>query len=172
MNKAHPKGGPPAKTSNGVELPTSKIERLKRAAFVAPSTLELEFVDGLRFLNAELLGIPMDQLDWSTVKVSPGGEGIVVNGVDCDSVPIDSATWLTRTTRPRSTSRLPTCTCRRPRQMKPPGSPSLHETHAGMRWAMKTIYSSDTTGHEMWTHSTSEVLSAPICQSASIQPSC
>jgi len=68
-------------------------ERLSRAAFVRPSTIELEFADGRLFsLAIELLGMPVDRINWRTLKASPGGENAIVKGIKGDPVPIDAAT--------------------------------------------------------------------------------
>ena len=68
-------------------------EQLTHATFVAPSTIELEFGDGLRCpLAIDLLGMPLDRIDWPTLEASPGGEKIVVKGIKGDAVPIDAGT--------------------------------------------------------------------------------
>ena len=88
-NLMHPVAAEPARpTTPAVARP----EQLALAAFVAPPTMTLEFADGQRFsLAIESLGMPMDGFEWSTLKVSPGGEEIVVQDVKGESIPIDSA---------------------------------------------------------------------------------
>jgi hypothetical protein len=79
-------GAPPGQSVPG-------LERLRRAGFVPPSTIELEFVDGLRSLLAiDLLGMPVDRINWMTVTASPAGDKMTVNGIKGDAIPIDSAT--------------------------------------------------------------------------------
>jgi len=87
------------RSSRKAEIPTSLeptttgIERLTRARFVSPSTIELDFIDGRRFsLAIELLDMPSDRIDWRTLEASPGGEKAIVKGIKGDPVPIDSAT--------------------------------------------------------------------------------
>jgi hypothetical protein len=60
---------------------------LVRAVFTPPATVELEFADGLRTsLAIELLGMPVDRINWPTLKPVPGG--IVVVGIKGDPVSI------------------------------------------------------------------------------------
>ena len=71
----------------------TRPDQLIRARFIAPSRIAIEFADGRRFsLDAVLLGMPMDRIDWSALKASPRGEKIVVRGIKGDAIPIDSAT--------------------------------------------------------------------------------
>lgn len=76
-----------------LELTMPGIEKLTRAKFVSPSTIELDFVDGRRLsLAIEALGMPLDRIDWPTLEASPCGGKAVVRGIKGDLVPIDSAT--------------------------------------------------------------------------------
>ena len=56
------------------------------------SAIELRFSDKTFSLPIARLEMPMDRIDWPTLKASPGGEKIVVKGIRGDPVPIDSAT--------------------------------------------------------------------------------
>lgn len=68
-------------------------EKLAHARFVRPSTIKLEFADGQKFsMTIGLLDMPSDQINWPTLKESPGGEKVVVKGRKGNSIPIDSAT--------------------------------------------------------------------------------
>jgi len=67
-------------------------EQLASARFAAPSTIELEFLDSRYSLDISRLGMPVERIDWPTLKISPGGEKIVVKGIKGDPVPIDAAT--------------------------------------------------------------------------------
>jgi len=81
------------RTPKSLEQTVPGVERLCRARFVPPSTIELEFVDGLRSLLAiDLLGMPVDRINWTTVTASPTGDKMTVNGIKGDAIPIDSAT--------------------------------------------------------------------------------
>ncbi len=89
-----------AKVRNKKKSTPAKQERtnipatqLACATFVRPSTIELEFVDGLRTsLPIALLGLPLDRIKWSTLKVSRSGDKITVKGIKGDPVPIESST--------------------------------------------------------------------------------
>ena len=80
-------------------LPTNVPEQLARARFVAPATIELEFVDGRRFaLAVELLAKPvndffLDRMDWQSLEVSPDGDKIIVKRIKGGPIPIDSASF-------------------------------------------------------------------------------
>jgi hypothetical protein len=82
-----------AATPHQSELTMTGIERITRACFVPPATIELEFVDGLTFsLAVELLDLPLDRMNWATLRTTIGGEKIIVDGIKGDPVPIDAAT--------------------------------------------------------------------------------
>jgi hypothetical protein len=80
---------------NAVPLQLMKIcpDQLVDARFVSPSMIELEFVDGLRrSLAIGLLGMPVDRINWPTLKASVDGTKVIVNGIKGDPVTIDAAT--------------------------------------------------------------------------------
>lgn len=98
MNEALPKLGAPPKsaepeTENAVKPSLPAPEHLACAKFAPPSTISLAFVDGLRRgLAIDLLEMPTDQFDWSTVAASSTGESMTVKAANGETIPIDSAT--------------------------------------------------------------------------------
>jgi hypothetical protein len=82
-----------ANTDAPSELKEVRPEQLIAAGFLPPSTIALRFADGLEAsLNIELLGMPVERIDWPTLMASPEGEKVIVNGIKGDPVPIDAAT--------------------------------------------------------------------------------
>jgi hypothetical protein len=79
---------PPAMPNNNE---SNRSNCLKRAHFVPPSLIELTFVDKTFLLAIELLEMPVDRIQWSTVAVYPTGEAMTVNGIKGDVIPIDSS---------------------------------------------------------------------------------
>lgn len=71
---------------------TVRPDHLLRSQFVPPSTLNLNFADACFSLDVHLLEIPMDQMQWSTATASQAGDAMMVQTVDGESIPIDSAT--------------------------------------------------------------------------------
>jgi hypothetical protein len=70
-----------------------QTDKLTAATFVPPSKIRLVFADDQRFsLAIGRIGMPVDRIDWQTLKLSPGGETVVVKGIKGDAVPIDSGT--------------------------------------------------------------------------------
>ena len=79
-----------ASTATPAELPAP--ERLASAKFSSPSTMELEFADGIRGLLAiERLDMPMDRIRWSTAAASASGYLMTVEGAKGETIPIDSS---------------------------------------------------------------------------------
>ncbi len=67
--------------------------RLTRAVLASPSTISLEFGDGQLFsLAIELLGMPLDRIEWSSLQVSLEGESVTFQGAKGDLIPVDTAT--------------------------------------------------------------------------------
>ena len=70
-------------------------ERLTSGEFVPPSTIKLEFADGFSCqMNIDLLEMPIERINWPTLKLSPSGDKVIFRGIKGDLVPINSTTSL------------------------------------------------------------------------------
>jgi hypothetical protein len=67
-------------------------DQLKRAHFVPPLAIELEFYDGSFSLPIEALGMPLDRIDWKTAKGLPSGTAMTVKAIKGEVIHIDAGT--------------------------------------------------------------------------------
>lgn len=68
-------------------------QRLVEARFIRPAGISLSFADGFTArIQVACLEMPIDRIKWESTSVSTNGDGMTVEGITGDTIPISSAT--------------------------------------------------------------------------------
>jgi hypothetical protein len=75
----------------GLLTNTTLRDKLVRAHFAPPSSVEVTFADGYSAtLPAKKLGMPRGRIHWATITVTPDGENLAVTAIKGEQITIDA----------------------------------------------------------------------------------